>query len=408
MLENQKSQNNFSNKHILIGVTAGIAAYKIASLIRYFKKLEAEVKVIMTPASCDFITPLTLATLSQNPVAIDLYNRETGEWTNHVELALWADVMVVAPLTANTLAKMANGQSDNLLLTTYLSAKCPVIVAPAMDLDMYKHSATKRNIQKLEQDGVIVIPADSGFLASGLEGQGRMPEPEFIGAFVRDFLNQTDTLAGIQVLITAGPTYEQIDPVRFIGNHSTGKMGFAIAKAFLAKGAKVNLITGPTKEVLTHSNLNRVDCVSAEEMLQVVQAHWNHCQVGVFSAAVADYRPENVATQKIKKETDDLTIKLVKNPDILKWAGSVKTKQFLMGFALETQNAEDYAKSKITAKNLDAIVVNTLEDDGAGFGHETNKIKIIDANNKMISFELKQKKQVAEDIVAYIIENYEV
>lgn len=408
MLENQKKLSNFHGKHILIGVTAGIAAYKIASLIRYFKKLEADVKVIMTPASCDFITPLTLATLSQNPVSIELYDAKTGQWTNHVELALWADVMIIAPLTANTLAKMASGQSDNLLLTTYLSAKCQVIVAPAMDLDMYNHPSTKRNIQQLEKDGVLVIPADTGFLASGLNGQGRMPEPEAIGDFVCDFLSQNETLKGVHVLITAGPTFEQIDPVRFIGNNSTGKMGFEIAKSFLQKGAFVHLIAGPTKELLNHQNLTRIDCTSADEMLQAVQGVWNDCQIGVFSAAVADYKPKVKANQKIKKQEDELSIELVKNPDILKWAGSVKKNQFLMGFALETQDAITYAKSKMEAKNLDAIVVNTLEDAGAGFGHETNKIKIIGANNKMISFELKHKKQVAQDIVSYIIENYEI
>lgn len=408
MLEDQKNLSNLRGKHILIGVTAGIAAYKIASLVRYFKKLGADVKVIMTPASCDFITPLTLATLSQNPVAVDLYDDKTGEWTNHVELALWANVMVIAPLTANTLAKMATGQSDNLLMTTYLSAKCQVIVSPAMDLDMYQHPSTLQNLEKLEKDGVMVIPADTGFLASGLEGQGRMPEPEFIGDFVVDFLQQSTTFEGKEVLITAGPTYEKIDPVRFIGNHSSGKMGFEIAKSFLAKGAKVHLVTGPTKEKLFHPNLNRMDVVSAEEMLASVQSIWSNCHIGVFSAAVADYRPKEMASQKIKKQADNLTIELVKNPDILKWAGSVKNNQFLMGFALETQAAEAYAKSKITAKNLDAIVVNTLEDSGAGFGVDTNKIKIIGSNNKITSFELKQKKQVALDIVTYIKENYEI
>ncbi len=408
MLEDQKKPNNLCGKHLLIGVSAGIAAYKIASLVRYFKKLEADVKVIMTPASCDFITPLTLSTLSQNPVAIEMYDEKTGEWTNHVELALWADIFVIAPLTANTLSKLANGQSDNLLTTTYLSAKCPVIVAPAMDLDMYKHHSTNHNLIQLEKDGVIVIPADTGFLASGLEGQGRMPEPEFIGDFVVDFLNESKQLEGIEVLITAGPTYEKIDPVRFIGNHSTGKMGFEIARAFLAKGATVNLITGPTSMILNHPNLNRIDIFSASEMLVEVQKIWENCNIGVFAAAVADYRPKEIADQKIKKQSDELQIELIKNPDILKWAGSVKRNQYLLGFALETQNADEYAKSKIDAKNLDAIVVNSLEDKGAGFGHDTNKIKIIDRNNKMRSFELKQKQQVAKDIVAFILDNYEI
>lgn len=407
MLENQKKRINLRGKHILIGVTGGIAAYKTAGLVRYFKKLEADVKVVMTPASCDFITPLTLATLSQNPVAIELYDAKTGVWTNHVDLAMWADVMVIAPLTANTLAKMATGQSDNLLLTTYLSTQCPVIVAPAMDLDMYKHPSTARNLAQLEKDGVTVIPADSGFLASGLEGQGRMPEPEVIGDFVVDFLQGKQRAKGMTVLITAGPTYEKIDPVRFIGNHSTGKMGVHLAQAFLAEGATVKLVIGPSKLTLDHPNLERIDIQTAEEMLTAVQGVWDTCQIGVFAAAVADYRPKEMASQKLKKNTDEMQIELVKNPDILAWAGSVKKQQFLMGFALETQNAEEYAKGKIAAKNLDAIVVNSLEDKGAGFGHDTNKIKIINKRNKMSSFELKLKQEVAQDIVAYIIDNYE-
>jgi len=408
MLENRKKKSNLMGKHILVGVTAGIAAYKIAELVRYFKKLEAEVKVVMTPASCDFITPLTLSTLSQNPVAVDLYDSKTGEWTNHVELALWADVMVIAPLTANTLAKMVSGQSDNLLLTTFLSAKCPVIVAPAMDLDMYQHPSTKRNLEQLEKDGVTVMPADYGFLASGLVGQGRMQEPEQIGAFVCDLLASSDEFQGVKVLITAGPTYERIDPVRFIGNHSSGKMGFEIAKAFLNKGAEVILVTGPTKMVLHHPNLQRVDVMTAEEMLAEVQEAWQQCRIGVFSAAVADYRPRNAAEQKIKKNAEEMQLELVKNPDILKWAGSVKKQQYLVGFALETSDAEAYGKSKIESKNLDAIIVNSLEDAGAGFGHDTNKIKIIDKSNKIYSFELKTKQQVALDIVDFIRGNYEI
>lgn len=408
MLENRKKKSNLMGKHILVGVTAGIAAYKIAELVRYFKKLEAEVKVVMTPASCDFITPLTLSTLSQNPVAVDLYDSKTAEWTNHVELALWADVMVIAPLTANTLAKMVSGQSDNLLLTTFLSAKCPVIVAPAMDLDMYQHPSTKRNLEQLEKDGVTVIPADYGFLASGLVGHGRMQEPQQIGAFVCDFLASSDEFQGVKVLITAGPTYERIDPVRFIGNHSSGKMGFEIAKAFLNKGAEVILVTGPTKMVLHHPNLHRVDVMTAEEMLGEVQKVWQQCRIGVFSAAVADYRPRNTAEQKIKKNEEEMQLELVKNPDILKWAGSVKKQQYLVGFALETSDAEAYGKSKIESKNLNAIIVNSLEDAGAGFGHNTNKIKIIDKSNKIYSFELKTKQQVALDIVDFIRENYEI
>lgn len=396
------------NKHILVGVTAGIAAYKTASLIRYFKKLGAEVKVIMTPASCDFITPLTLSTLSQNPVAIEWFDKTTGQWTNHVELGKWADVFVIAPLTASTLSKMAHGNSDNLLIATYLSSTCPVVVAPAMDLDMYQHPTTHRNLAMLEEDGVTIIPAENGFLASGLHGQGRMQEPEVIGEFVENLLLSTQDFAGKKILITAGPTYENIDPVRFIGNFSTGKMGFEIARIFLNRGAEVILITGPTKQKLEHSNLRRIDITSANELLANAQKEWDACDIGVFSAAVSDYRPKEKLPQKFKKGAETMTLELVKNPDVLKWAGEHKTKQFLMGFALETQDAVDYAKNKLKTKNLNAIVVNSLADEGAGFGENTNLIKIIDDSNKIANFELKDKRLVAQDIVEFIKQHYEI
>ncbi len=395
-------------KRILLGITGGIAAYKIAFLIRLLKKKEADVRCIMTPASCDFISPLTIATLSENPVSIDFWNQKDGTWTNHVDLGMWPDVFLIAPLTANTLAKLIHGQSDNLLTATFLSAKSPVIVAPAMDLDMYIHPATKRNLAQLELDGIQIIPAESGELASGLVGQGRLAEPEKIVAVLEDFFAKSNAFQGQKVLITAGPTYEKIDPVRFIGNHSSGKMGFEIAKVFLNQGAEVTLISGPTREKLAHKHLTIHNIQTAEEMLACVQSCWNSMDFGVFAAAVADYRPESPKEQKIKKSEDKMTINLVKNPDILAWAGANKSEnQKLVGFALETNDAEKHGFDKLKRKNLDFIVVNTLEDKGAGFGVDTNRIKIIDKSNKLISFELKPKHQVALDIVNYLKENLE-
>lgn len=395
-------------KRILLGITGGIAAYKIAFLIRLLKKTGAEVKCIMTPASSDFISPLVVSTLSENPVGIEFWNREDGSWNNHVEYGLWADVFVIAPLTANTLSKMASGTCDNLLLATYLSMKSKSIVAPAMDLDMYAHSTTKRNLDKLESDGVKIIPAESGQLASGLEGTGRMAEPETIlDGIVAYFEAKKDPkIKDKKVLITAGPTYENIDPVRFIGNHSSGKMGYAIAEKFLADGSEVVLVSGPTKlPEIKSSQLKTVHVRSANEMLAAVQKEWDSCDFGVFSAAVADYRPAEIADQKIKKAEDEMVLKLVKNPDILKWAGENKTKQVLVGFALETNNLRENAQKKLEKKNLNFIVMNTLADKGAGFGHDTNKISILDDHNNLRSFELKSKKEVAKDIVDYL-KNY--
>jgi phosphopantothenoylcysteine decarboxylase/phosphopantothenate--cysteine ligase len=396
-------------KRILLGITGGIAAYKIAFLIRILKKRGAEVKCIMTPASSDFISPLVVATLSENPVGIEFWDKKTGVWTNHVDYGLWADVFVVAPLTANTLAKMASGVCDNLFLATYLSMKCPTIVAPAMDLDMYVHPTTHRNLDQLIRDGVTIIPAESGQLASGLEGEGRMAEPETIVEAIDRFFNKTEAtkaLNGQKVLITAGPTYEAIDPVRFIGNHSSGKMGFALAQACLNQGAEVILISGPTQETLSHPNLTCISIVSAEELFAQVKEFWETCSIGIFSAAVADYRPEVQANQKIKKSEEHLQLSLVKNPDVLSWAGSVKKDtQLLIGFALETTNLLENATDKLTRKNLDIIVMNTLEDEGAGFGHATNKIALLDAHNNFTKFELKSKLAVAKDIVTYLI-NY--
>jgi len=394
-------------KRILLGITGGIAAYKIAFLVRILKKSGAEVKCIMTPASSDFISPLVLATLSENPVGIEFWNKDSGVWTNHVEYGLWADLFVVAPLTANSLAKMANGNCDNLVLATYLSMKAPVIVAPAMDLDMYAHPTTKRNIAQLEQDGVVVIPAESGELASGLEGEGRMAEPETIANAIKNhFLEQLSkkSLVGKKILITAGPTYEALDPVRFIGNHSSGKMGFAIAEYCLNQGAKVTLICGPTAIYLKHENLTLISLNTAVEMLDAVQSAWDNMDIGIFAAAVADYRPKNIVNEKIKKNDDSLVIEFIKNPDVLAWAGSVKKEnQILVGFALETNDMLANGKAKLERKNLDLIVMNNLSDEGAGFAGDTNKISLLDNHNNLTNFELKSKSEVAKDIVEYLI-----
>lgn len=390
-------------KRILLGISGGIAAYKIATLIRLLIKSGAEVKCIMTPASSDFISPLTVATLSKNPVGIEFWDKNDGTWTNHVEYGLWADVFLIAPLTANTLHKLATGGCDNLLVATYLSMKCPVIVAPAMDLDMYIHPSTQRNLETLRLDGVQIIPAEKGELASGLIGQGRMAEPETLFDVLDAFLGASEELKGKKFLITAGPTYEAIDPVRFIGNHSSGKMGFALAATILQKGGEVTLISGPTKLDLNHENLKLVRVQSAENMLNQVQEYWGSVDVGIFSAAVADYRPLSISEEKIKKNDDRLVIELIKNPDILGWAGVHKKEdQLLIGFALETTNGIYYAEDKLNRKNLDFIVLNTLKDHGAGFGFDTNKISILDKHNKFTSFELKSKADVAKDIVDYM------
>ncbi len=391
-------------KKILLGITGGIAAYKIAFLIRLLKKSGADVKCIMTSASADFITPLTAATLSKNPVYLNFWNKDNGEWTNHVDLGMWGDVFLIAPLTANTLFKLTNGCCDNLLTATYLSAKCPVIVAPAMDLDMYAHAATQRNLTQIEKDGVKVIPAQSGELASGLVGKGRMTEPEDILHFLESHFKKESSLKSKKYLITAGPTYEAIDPVRFIGNHSTGKMGMALAQSLLYRGAHVTLVLGQTRETLTHPNLKTIHIKSADEMLTAVKENWLAMDGGIFSAAVSDYRPKQAADQKIKKKSDELTLTLVKNPDILFWAGSVKkSSQTLIGFALETNNALKHGAKKLEKKNLDAIVINTLEDNRAGFGYPTNKVSILDKHNNFHKFELKSKTEVAEDIVHFMM-----
>jgi phosphopantothenoylcysteine decarboxylase/phosphopantothenate--cysteine ligase len=360
----------------------------------------------MTPASSDFISPLVVSTLSENPVHIEFWNKKTGEWANHVDLALWADVFLIAPTTANTLAKMASGICDNLLLATYFSMKGKTIIAPAMDLDMYQHPTVKRNMETLLSDGVSIIPATEGALASGLEGQGRMEEPENIAAYLQDFFQLIKPKAKKRILITAGPTYEAIDPVRFIGNHSSGKMGFELAAACLASGNEVLLISGPTALSLKHPNVTVINVQSAQEMLEAVQANWSTCELGIFSAAVADYRPEQVATQKIKKSADEHSLRLVKNPDILTWASTNRTnQQNVVGFALETNNAKEYALDKLTRKNLDFIVLNEFVKDVSGFQAETNKITIFDKDKNAFEFPLKSKKEVAKDILSIVLKD---
>lgn len=400
-------------KKIVLGISGGIAAYKTASLVRLFIKAGAEVQVIMTPASLDFVTPLTLATLSKRPVYSSYYNQPESEkqqdhptWNNHVDLALWADYLLIAPATANTLAKMAQGNCDNLLMAVYLSAKCPVYYAPAMDLDMYKHPTTLANFSALTSFGHTLIPAESGELASGLSGEGRMAEPENIVAFMEaDIANQLP-LTGKTILITAGPTYEAIDPVRFIGNHSTGKMGFDIAKAAIQKGAQVILVTGPTHLDIQDNACTLIRVMSAAQMYAACHEHFTTVDIAICAAAVADYRPAEVAVQKIKKSADEMEISLEKTEDILASLGACKTKQLVIGFALETENEIANATAKIQKKNLDLIVLNSLQDEGAGFGKPTNKVTFIDRDLQVTPMPLKSKEAVADDLLNSLIAKY--
>jgi phosphopantothenoylcysteine decarboxylase/phosphopantothenate--cysteine ligase len=390
-------------KKILIGITASIAAYKIATLIRLLIKAGAEVQVIITNDAKQFITPLTLSTLSKKPVYSDFVKNDLGEWTNHVELGLWADLFLIAPASANTIAKMANGICDNLLLATYLSAKCPVLFAPAMDLDMYIHPSTKKNITTLESYGNELISARHGELASGLIGEGRMAEPEELFSEIESFLSKKKDLSNKKVLITAGPTYEAIDPVRFIGNHSTGKMGLALALECYNRGAEVSLICGPNQLNLKEYPFNTIEVQSSTEMYNACIELFEHTNIAIMSAAVADYKVAEVASQKIKKKDDTLQLELTKTIDILSSLGKLKKKQLLVGFALETENEKSNASDKLVRKNADMIVLNSLNDKGAGFGGDTNKISIIHKDKHVIDFDLKNKKEVAVDIINEIV-----
>ena len=387
-------------KHIVVGVTGSIAAYKTASLVRLLVKEEAEVKVVMTPLAKAFITPLTLATLSKNPIMVDFYDPENGDWNSHVSMGLWADLYLVAPATANTMGKMAAGIADNLLLTTYLSAKCPVMIAPAMDLDMYRHPATQKNMEILRSYGNLIIEPEEGELASGLSGKGRMAEPEEIVEQIRNFFARTEELRGKKVLLTAGPTYEQIDPVRFIGNHSTGKMGFALAEELAKRGAEVTLVAGPVRLKTTRTSIRRVDVVSAAEMYEAVMQEALSADIVISCAAVADFTPKEKSGVKLKRGNESLCIELLPTRDIAAELGKKKKAgQLLVGFALETNDEECNALLKLKKKNLDLIVLNSLRDEGAGFGVDTNKVTLIDRSEKTEVLDLKLKSEVAADIV---------
>ena len=399
-----------SGKNILLGISGGIAAYKSIFLLRLFIKKGANVQVIMTPSAKDFVTPLTLSTLSNRPVLSEFFDKKNKNavWNNHVDLGLWADLFIIAPATSNTLSKMASARADNLLLATYLSSKCPVYFAPAMDLDMHKNLANQENIKKLKDFGKKHIPVNSGFLASGLEGEGRMSEPQEIIDFISQDIRKELKLYNKNVMITAGPTYESIDAVRFIGNFSTGKMGFALAKTASKLGANVTLITGPSSENLIDDNIKIINVVTADQMFAEVKKHFSFSDISIMSAAVSDYKPKNTVNTKIKKENQNiLSIELVENIDILKYLGLNKSKeQILVGFALETDNEIINAKSKINKKNLDAIVLNSLRDEGAGFGHDTNKISYINSSGLIKKFKLKSKDKVSVDIFIEIINDF--
>ncbi|MFY0600769.1 MAG: bifunctional phosphopantothenoylcysteine decarboxylase/phosphopantothenate--cysteine ligase CoaBC [Cyclobacteriaceae bacterium] len=388
-----------AGKKILLAVCGSIAAYKTAFFVRLLVKEGAEVKVLMTDSAKDFVTPLTLATLSKNPVLSEFVKDDSGQWNNHVDLGLWADLMIIAPLSANTLGKMCQGICDNLVMATYLSAKCPVMVAPAMDLDMYKHDSTRSNLDRLIKFGHILLNAESGELASGLVGEGRMLEPEKILKRVLDHFELCEQFSNKKVLITSGPTHEAIDPVRFIGNHSSGKMGRSIATELAKRGAHVVFISGPTNNYPIHANIEVIKVTSANDMLVETERAFDDIDLAVFAAAVADYRPEIISTNKIKKKEEEIAIKLVPNPDIAKEMGKRKRHQFTVGFALETDNEDSNAAKKRASKNFDLIVLNSLNHKGAGFAHDTNKVTIFDSENKVYPFELKRKDEVARDLV---------
>lgn len=393
-------------KHIVLGITGGIAAYKSAYLLRLLIKKGAEVQVVITPNGKEFITPATLSALSGKPVVSEFFSANTGEWHSHVDLGIWADLMVVAPATASTIGKMANGIADNMLITTYLSAKEPVMVAPAMDLDMWLHPSTQRNVATLRKDGVMIVEPGSGELASGLTGKGRMAEPEEIAEAVESFFASRESLAGKRVVVTAGPTYENIDPVRFIGNYSSGKMGFAIAEEFASRGAEVTLVAGPSRLSVSDSRIKRVDVTSAREMCVAALDASGSADYVVLAAAVADYAPAEVSDKKIKRENkDEVTLRLVRNPDIAAAIGERKNGQVLVGFALETDNEVENAVKKLKKKNLDWIVLNSLRDPEAGFMKDTNKITMLSADGETLKFGAKSKAEVAKDIVDVVTAN---
>ena len=391
-------------KKVLLGVTASIAAYKATYIVRLLKKLGASVRVIQTEASLDFVTPLVLSTLSENSVIIDVIDKDTKEWNSHVELGLWADYIIFAPLTAKSMSKMVEGNCDNQLIASYLSAKCPVYFAPAMDLDMYQHPSTQNNIKKLQEYGNVLIPAQYGELASGLVGEGRMAEPEDVINFILNDINNKKELFGKSCLVTAGPTHENIDPVRYIGNRSSGKMGSAIAEELAEKGANVTLVMGPSSIKSNHPNVNQINVTTADEMYEVVSQHFSESDISVFSAAVSDYKPKVVYKEKVKKLDDNWTVELEKNKDILmEMSLSKRENQFVVGFALETENEQENAINKLKKKKLDLIILNSTKDSGATFGFDTNKITIIEKDLKVREFDLKNKSEVAKDIVSAII-----
>src|SRR6056297_713120 len=395
------------DKNILLGITGSIAAYKAAILVRSLVKEGANVKVVMTRLAKEFITPLTMATLAKNPILVEFFDPENGQWNSHVDLGSWSDLYLIAPATANTMGKMAHGIADNLLITTYLSAKCPVMVAPAMDLDMYQHPANLKNIDILKSYGNIIVEPGTGELASGLSGKGRMEEPEIITQKVIEYFSVKKKLKNKRILITAGPTYDPIDPVRFIGNYSSGKMGYALANELAELGAEVILISGPTALTLNHPFINKIEVQTADEMFDAAVKNFEKCDVAIMAAAVADYKPAQKLKQKVKKKNQKLSISLEPNKDIAAHLGKVKKKnQIIVGFALETDDELKNASQKINTKNLDFIVLNSLKDKGAGFGFDTNKISIIDKGGKIESFTLKSKREVAVDIVNKLISHF--
>lgn len=392
-------------KHIILGVTGGIAAYKSVMLLRLLKKAGAEVQVVMTPAAKEFVTPVTFSSLSGNPVVSEFFTANTGEWHSHVDLGLWADLMVIAPATASTIGKMANGIADNMLVTTYLSAKEDVMIAPAMDLDMWQHTSTQRNINTLKKDGVRIVYPGSGSLASGLEGRGRMAEPQEIFLEIINYFNKREDCKGIKALVTAGPTYENIDPVRFIGNYSSGKMGYELARELGERGAEVKLISGPVSLLPPmNENITLIKVVSAEEMYKEANKFFIDCDLAIFAAAVADYTPEYPESRKIKRESkEELILKLKKNPDIAASLGKIKNNRITVGFALETDNEIENARKKLKNKNLDIVVLNSMNDPEAGFMKETNKVTIIDNKGGILNYSAKSKSEVAKDIIDEIL-----